>query len=305
MSSTTYAGERRVSKARLSLLYAPIVLFAVIYPLFLKTPTISGIFIILFGTSFAFLHGVPRYGWKGMLTFVALSLGISFALENLSVLTGFPFGHYHYTNTGPRVFNVPIIVGPIYFSMGYLSWSVANAALSLADTRLSSTREILALPIAAAFAMVQWDVVMDPLQSTYAHEWIWHDGGGYFGVPLTNYLGWFLTVWLFYQAFALYLRRSAKGVTATTFTSQRSYLAAPILFYLVFALTWAFPYFTFADEVLTDRSGTTWALGNVSESAVIVLLFTMVPTGLIALYRALQTKSSEEAGSIGGCKPTR
>ncbi|WP_372357091.1 carotenoid biosynthesis protein [Xanthomonas sp. NCPPB 3443] len=290
MSSSTYAGEQRVSKARLSLLYAPIVLFAVIYPLFLKTPTISGIVIILFGTSFAFLHGVPRYGWKGMLIFVALSLGISFALENLSVLTGFPFGHYHYTNTGPRVFNVPIIVGPIYFSMGYLSWSVANAALSLADTRLSSTREILALPIAAAFAMVQWDVVMDPLQSTYAHEWIWHNGGGYFGVPLANYLGWFVTVWLFYQAFALYLRRTGKSAPA--FTSERSYLVAPILFYLVFALTWAFPYFTFADEVLTDQSGTAWSLDDVSESAVIVLLYTVVPTGLMALYRALQVRSS-------------
>jgi len=290
MSSLAYSDEK-VSKGRLGLLYALIIFFSIIYPIFIKTPHISGVFIILFGTSFAFLHGVPRYGWRGMLIFVALCLGISFTLENLSVLTGFPFGHYHYTNPGPRIFNVPIIVGPIYFSMGYLSWSVANAALELADTKLSSVREVIALPIAAAFAMVQWDVVMDPLQSTYANEWIWHEGGGYFGVPLTNYLGWFLTVWLFYQAFALYLRWSGKSATAPAFTSQRSYLVAPILFYLVFALTWAFPYFTFADEVLTDRSGTTWALGNVSESAVIVLLFTMVPTGLMALYRVLQTQS--------------
>jgi len=34
---------------------------------------------------------------------------------------------------------------------------------------------------------------------------LWHDGGADFGVPLTNYLGWLLTSWMFYQVFALSL----------------------------------------------------------------------------------------------------
>lgn len=32
------------------------------------------------------------------------------------------------------------------------------------------------------------------------------NGGGYFGVPLINFLGWTFTVYLFMQVFALYLR---------------------------------------------------------------------------------------------------
>src|ERR1700688_4421479 len=58
---------------------------------------------------FAFVHGARRYGLRGMLVFAALCLIIGNSLENLSVLTGFPFGHYHFTDVmGPKIFNVPI-----------------------------------------------------------------------------------------------------------------------------------------------------------------------------------------------------
>ena len=62
-------------------------------------------------------------------------------------------------------------------------------------------------PIVAAFIMTQWDLVMDPPLATISKAWIWHDGGAHFGVPFSNYLGWLLTSWLFYQAFAIYLGR--------------------------------------------------------------------------------------------------
>jgi hypothetical protein len=57
----------------------------------------------------------------------------------------------------------------------------------------------------SAFVMVQWDVVMDPSGSTLARAWVWYGGGGYFGVPLSNFLGWFLVTYLYYQAFSLLL----------------------------------------------------------------------------------------------------
>jgi len=33
------------------------------------------------------------------------------------------------------------------------------------------------------------DLGFDPSASTIHHNWIWEQGGGYFGVPFTNYLG--------------------------------------------------------------------------------------------------------------------
>ena len=50
------------------------------------------------------------------------------------------------------------------------------------------------------------DLSMDPVWANVDHAWVWRDGGAYYGVPVSNFLGWFLTVYVFYQLFALYLR---------------------------------------------------------------------------------------------------
>jgi uncharacterized membrane protein len=42
--------------------------------------------------------------------------------------------------------------------------------------------------------MVSWDLTIDPMMSTINGNWVWHDGGSYFGVPVSNFLGWYLTV---------------------------------------------------------------------------------------------------------------
>src|SRR5947209_7714537 len=58
----------------------------------------------LLAAAFALIHGALRYRWVGVLTFFVISLVVSNVLENVSILTGFPFGHYHYTaSAGPRL----------------------------------------------------------------------------------------------------------------------------------------------------------------------------------------------------------
>ena len=52
---------------------------------------------------------------------------------------------------------------------------------------------------------------MDPVWGTVLHAWIWVKGGAYFGVPASNFLGWYLTAYVIYQLFALYLRWSVPG----------------------------------------------------------------------------------------------
>jgi hypothetical protein len=64
--------------------------------------------------------------------------------------------------------------------------------------------------LAGAFIMVSWDVAMDPYQSTVTGDWIWRDGGGYFGVPLHNYAGWFGTVFMFMLVYFIFASRYAE-----------------------------------------------------------------------------------------------
>jgi uncharacterized membrane protein len=184
------------------------------------------------GIAIACTHAALFYGWRDALVLLAICLVITFAMENLGAATGFPFGHYHF-EVGSNLIHIgaiPIIVGPLWFGMGYFSWIVAGTLLGGADQRLNGKIELVALPGIAAFVMTQWDVVMDPAEATISKAWIWHDGGAHFGVPISNYLGWLLTSWLFYQAFAIYLSRRRHASTRTAAPGRALRLVAILLY---------------------------------------------------------------------------
>jgi putative membrane protein len=49
--------------------------------------------------------------------------------------------------------------------------------------------------------MTAWDLAMDPMMVAGGH-WIWDVNGAYFGVPLQNFWGWWVTTFV---TFALFL----------------------------------------------------------------------------------------------------
>src|SRR3979409_243487 len=114
--------------------------------------------VLLVTVLFALIHGALRYGWSGIVTFIVISLVVSNILENTSILTGFPFGHYHYTDSlGPKLFLVPLLIGPAYFANGYLAWVLGNVLVG--DVRRgASAFTTVAVPFIASFLMVMWDL---------------------------------------------------------------------------------------------------------------------------------------------------
>src|SRR5690348_13108867 len=92
------------------------------------TPSPPAQALALGGTLVAFAHGARIYGWSGIAIFLAVSLVVTFALENLGIATGFPFGRYHFEVAAglPHIGAVPIVVGLLYFAMGYFSWMIAS-----------------------------------------------------------------------------------------------------------------------------------------------------------------------------------
>jgi putative membrane protein len=157
---------------------------------------------------FAVWHGCQLYGKKNVMILFLLSWIVSNFFESLSIFSGFPFGNYHYAEwLGPMLANVPLFIMPTYFAMGYLSWIIAHILLRQYDTKLQGTNVFL-VPLISSFVMVMWDLVMDPLSSSLSGMWTWENGGSYFGVPLSNFAGWFFVVYLFLQIFAVYLSRT-------------------------------------------------------------------------------------------------
>jgi putative membrane protein len=175
----------------------------------------------------------------------------------------------------------------LWFGGGYFAWVVASVLLDNADQRFDYRFNVIALPIVAAFVMTQWDLAMDRSASTIARIWIWHDGGADFGVPLSNYLGWLLTSWLFFQAFALYLSRNAVRWRHGP-QRRRKLLLIAILFYVSAGLTHVVPWLIGGSGEVTDAAGHVWKIHDLRETTVGVMLFTMVFTGVLAALRLIR-----------------
>ena len=239
---------------------------------------------------FAIVHGVRCYGWRDFIVFFLLTFVISWSYETSSILTGFPFGHYYYTDQlGPKLWLVPLLIMPAYFSMGYLAWTLAHILLDRFDGRLAGA-DVVLVPVFASFVMVMWDLCMDPTQSSIGGAWIWRDGGGYFGVPLVNFLGWYLCVFTIYLAFALYLKRSAEWTRATNL-SERSARTLPALMYGTVMLGILIEPLTASSVQISSHDNHVWWTGDIYTGLALVSLFTMLFVTVLALVRLNRSPS--------------
>src|SRR3984893_16008316 len=241
----------------LLVVYAALTLVDAVIPNRIPVPILlPGLVFLPF--AFALIHGTRRYGLRGIIIFLVICLAVSNVLENTSILTGFPFGHYHYTGAlGPKLFLVPLLIGPAYFATGYLAWALSTVLIGEVR-RGSSALTPFAVPFIASLLMVMWDLCFDPTASTVNQVWIWEQGGGYFGVPLTNCLGWFLTVDVFLQLFALFLRSRRAGDEQTQPVS-RAYHAQAVVMYGMIGVTYLLAYLVGAgNTTVTDAAGVVW-----------------------------------------------
>jgi uncharacterized membrane protein len=257
-----------------------------------------GIPLLLVSVAFALIHGAVRYRWSGIVTFIVMCLIISNILENTSILTGFPFGHYYYTNVlGPKLFLVPLVIGPAYFATGYLAW-VLSTILIEEVRRESSAFITFVVPFIASFLMVMWDLGFDPSSSTIHHTWIWEQGGGYFGVPLTNYLGWFFTVYVFFQLFALFLRFRKAGHEETR-PLPRSYYTQAIVMYAVIGFAFVLTYLVGnGNTVIADATGVVWQTRSIAEAEATISIYTMLFVAVLSAVKLFQGSADAPPNTV-------
>jgi len=233
---------------------------------------------------FAVLHGTRVYRSRGILLFATLCLGVGSLFESVSLRTGFPFGHYRFTNLmGPRVFDLPILLALAYLGMGYLSWVLGLVILEYQDKPLSG-RKLVLLPLAASFLMTTWDLSMEAVWADVDHAWVWRDGGLYFGVPISNFFGWFLTIYIFYQMFAWYLKNRVSIQLPTI------HWCLAILFYAASAagnLLVVAP--VSLGAVFVDPAGKQWVIADILWASRLVSMLLMMPLALLAWVKAVKT----------------
>lgn len=228
---------------------------------------------------FALAHGSALYRAKGISVFTFFCLGFGTLAESVSLRTGFPFGHYYFTDLmGPKIFQLPVLLALAYLGIGYVAWILALLILGQVDKPLRGTR-ILALPLLASLIMTAWDLSMEPAWSTLDRAWIWRDGGAYFGTPVSNFFGWYLTAFLYYQAFALYCRASPTPAASL----PRSFWHPAILFYAVCALgNLLILKGPVASPFVADAAGHRWLTAHILANCALISLFVMAPFALLA-----------------------
>ncbi|MDO5424218.1 MAG: carotenoid biosynthesis protein [Eubacteriales bacterium] len=189
----------------------------------------------------AFIHGIKYYGTKNLVVFFVICWVVSNFFEGFSVAYGFPFGNYHYTLAGPRIWDVPIVIMPAYFGMGYFAWVLSLVINRVYEKKLSGAKTFL-VPFTSALIMVMWDVVLDPTASTLNGNWIWEDGGTIFNIPVSNFAGWFFVVYLFMQIFAIYISKADK--------KERSMKEYPSVFWYAAPLTYMMQGLTYVETAI-------------------------------------------------------
>jgi putative membrane protein len=155
--------------------------------------------------SFAVLHAAQREGWRkaALLAVIVFLTGLTF--ESLGVATGLVYGPYHYSDRlGAKFLDlVPYLIPIAWTMMMYPSMVIAQ---SISPRAWKGAGGLLAAAAVGGVVMTAWDVGMDPMMVAAGH-WVWEVQGPYFGVPLQNFWGWWLTTFI---AIGLYLLLSRR-----------------------------------------------------------------------------------------------
>jgi putative membrane protein len=153
--------------------------------------------------AFFLVAAVRDLGRARALAFLGWGGAVALLAELLSTRVGIPFGLYRYTGATREaelfLGNVPFF-SPLSFPfLAYAAFCLARLAFgpAWASSRAGRLRTVLA----AGALMMLLDVVIDPLAVRgerwfLGHIFYYPDGGAYFGVPLSNFLGWLLVGWV-------------------------------------------------------------------------------------------------------------
>lgn len=158
----------------------------------LITTLIKRPYVFVFLAAFLYL-AVRHIGLSRALIWLAVGYVIAFASEYSSIHNGFPYGEYHYIYENLKgeliLAGVPVWDSVSYSFMTYAGYSTARYALPKAG--------LWKVWLAGAALTTVLDIITDPV-ARLGKEWflgeVYHYArdGWYFGVPWTNFAGWFL-----------------------------------------------------------------------------------------------------------------
>lgn len=143
------------------------------------------------------LHSEITLTVKRAILFIFLATTIGWMAEVLGLKTGVIFGgHYVYGGNKISLWGVPIMVIAYWAVFIYVGYSIVNSFFywrgnKKPNRKSNDLKRLPGLVLADGLVVMFIDIFMDPLK-VLAGEWSWVGGGSFFGVPLGNFVGWFV-----------------------------------------------------------------------------------------------------------------
>ena len=128
-------------------------------------------------------------GPRGAIVSLLSLSAFGYAIETTGVATGFPYGPFYYGySLGPKVAGLVPYLLPLSWVPLVLGAVAATTPTVQEDEDVPRRRRVLWV-LYAAVLLTLVDGVLDPGAASLGF-WVWPEGGAYYGVPVSNYLGW-------------------------------------------------------------------------------------------------------------------
>lgn len=179
------------------------------YPEFISPSQIIYESLVYILAAICIYHGFKTFGrWKTLLFFFGSFFYTGFE-ENIMIISGkifsdpvipgFPETYaFNYTNYTLWILAVPLVVYVAWFVVAYSAVHIATYIFKSGIVKQAALGGLIAM---------EMDMMIDPIAVRYSwwgwfageHDAIWILGQpGYdFGIPISNFLGWFLLIFLF------------------------------------------------------------------------------------------------------------
>lgn len=140
--------------------------------------------LIVQATVLVLMSSVQKMGRKKAWTSVLIIASGATALETVGVLTGYPFGQYHYTENLK-----PLVLGVIPWAVPF-AWVAVIMGLHLIVCYWMTCEKRWLVALAVAFLALLFEILLEPFATDVCAYWQWYS----LDTPPANYVFFFLAV---------------------------------------------------------------------------------------------------------------
>ena len=243
-------------------------------------------------------HGKLTLGTKNMVFFYITGVVVGFFFEATGCNFGWFFSKYIYpvdAFPGPRVFNMQILPFLAYGALPYVVWAAAQSIVGVFDGKYRKG-DFYLIPVVAAALIVAVDFATDPIMSSLGSSHLWEEHAVFYGIPLMNYVGWYIFGYTLFQILGIGLAiQNKKGTLPASpeIAKKKQFWYYPLAIYALQFIQHLFYIFNQDDRMVTLHNGEAVWSRDVYQGVMLVAFATLLTYALFGFLRIRRTDTLE------------